>query len=206
MLWRQTVLVWNSFCLCCLPSLVLFHFPFLFLWDSVTLYSVLWLFCQYALSYIYFCSSFLHLVDDSLVFESCAFCSMICSVVSMLLPGLSLFLLLLLHPGRQPTLTYVSASDVLIYNRTMLITMLNSSPTLLVTPRDPPEHPILCPNLRLSPSHFMLPPPMAGLPGTGLLYTGRDCGFTCQSPGETSRVSVHFTVFTLWFRTIMWQE
>lgn len=59
-------------------------------------------------------SSFFHWVDDSLVFESCAFCSMICSVVSLLLPGVSLFLLLL-HPGSQPTLTYVSASHVLIF-------------------------------------------------------------------------------------------
>lgn len=106
----------------------------------MTLYPLLLPFCLSAPSHIY--SSFLHLVDDSLVFESCAFCSMICSVVSLLLPGLSLFLfLLLLHPGSQPTLTYVSASEVLIFNRTMLITMFNSSPTLLDTFHDPPDRP-----------------------------------------------------------------
>lgn len=109
--------------------------------------------------------------------------------MSLLLPGLFLFFLLLLHPGSHPTLTYVFASDVLIHNRTMLIMMLNSSPTLLVTPVIHLNAPILCPNLRVAPSHFMLPP-MAGLPGTDLLYTGRDRGFACQSPGETSRVSV----------------
>ena len=102
-------------------------------------------------------SIFLHLVDDSLGFESCAFCSMICSVVSLLLPGFSLFLLLLLHPGSQPTLTYVSASDVLIYNRTMLITMLNFSPTLLVTPVIHLNAPILCTNLLHSPPHLIPP-------------------------------------------------
>lgn len=93
------------------------------------------------------------LFDDSLVFESCVFCSMICSVVSLLLPGLSLFfLLLLLHPGSQPNLTYVSASDVLINNCTMLTIMLNSSRPLLVTPRDPFE----CSRpTSLSRSHFM---------------------------------------------------
>lgn len=117
----------------------------------------LWLFtlcCSHSaslLSHIF--TSFSHLVDDSLVFESCVFCSMICSVVSLLLPGLSLFfLLLLLHPGSQPNLTYVSASDVLINNCTMLTIMLNSSRPLLVTPRDPFEcsHPT-----SLSRSHFM---------------------------------------------------
>ncbi len=47
---------------------------------------------------------------------------------------------------------------------------------------------------------------MAGLPGTDLLHTGRDRGLTCQPPGETSGVSVYFTVFTLWFCTITWQS
>lgn len=72
--------VWNS-----LSAFVAFLFScsltFLF-YSSGTL----WLFvlCCYhsacvPLSQIYFCSSFLHLVDDSLVFELCAFCSMICS-------------------------------------------------------------------------------------------------------------------------------
>lgn len=70
------------------------------------------------------------------------------------LVSLFLLLLLLLHPGSQPTLTYVSASDVLIYNRTMLITMLNSSPTLLVTPRDPPE----CPHPLPQPTSLSIPP------------------------------------------------
>uniref|UniRef100_A0A3Q2X508 Copine Va n=2 Tax=Pseudocrenilabrinae TaxID=318546 RepID=A0A3Q2X508_HAPBU len=52
----------------------------------------------------------------------------------------------------QPNLTYVSASDVLINNCTMLTIMLNSSRPLLVTPRDPFEcsHPT-----SLSRSHFM---------------------------------------------------
>ena len=36
---------------------------------------------------------------------------------------------------------------------------------------------------------------MAGLSGTGPLYIGRDRGLTCQPPGETSRVSLLFTVF-----------
>lgn len=54
----------------------------------LTLHPLLLPFCLSAPSHIY--SSLSHLVDDSLVFESCAFCSMICSVVSLLLPGLSL--------------------------------------------------------------------------------------------------------------------
>lgn len=145
-------------------------------------------------TYALFCSSFLHLVDDSLVFESCAFCSMICSVVSLPLPGLSLFLLLL-HPGSQQTLTYVSASDVMIFNCTMLITMLipNCLPTLC-HPSVIKRHTfILCPtyaSLHPTSSH------MAGLPGTGVLYARRDCGLTCQSLGEAFGVSDHFTVLT----------
>lgn len=57
-----------------------------------------------------------------------------CRLVSLFSSSSSFFFS---TPGSHPTLTYVSASDVLIYNRTMLITMLNSSPTLLVTP---PHH------------------------------------------------------------------
>lgn len=188
----------NNLCDVCLrhlPSFALFRSPVRFLWGSVTLYPLLFSFCLSALSHFHFCSSFSHLVDDSLVFESCVFCSMICSVVSLLLPGLSLFfLLLLLHPGSQPNLTYVSASDVLINNCTMLTIMLNSSRPLLVTPRDPFE---LFPSyVSLSiPLYALLP--MAGLPGTGLLYAGRDRGLTCQSLGETARVSGDFTVFNL---------
>lgn len=146
----------NNLCDVCLrhlPSFALFRSPVRFLWGSVTLYPLLFSFCLSAPSHFHFCSSFSHLVDDSLVFESCVFCSMICSAVSLLLPGLSLFfLLLLLHPGSQPNLTYVSASDVLINNCTMLTIMLNSSRPLLVTPRDPFEcsHPT-----SLSRSHFM---------------------------------------------------
>lgn len=120
------------------------------------------------------------------------------------LVSLSLFLLLLLHPGSQPTLTYVSASDVLIYTCTVLIIMLNSSPTLLVTHRDPPERPNPLPQTYVSLHPILCP--MAGLPGTNLLYTGRDSGLTCQSLGETSWVSVPLTAFTLWFCTIMQQK
>lgn len=143
MVWNQTVL-WmklvrpSLFCSFSLP-LRLSLYPLLF--SSFT---------------FHFRSSFWHLVDDSLVFESCPLCSMICSVVSPLLPGLSLMLLLVLHPGSQPTSTYVSASDVLIHNRTILITLCNvnvltDSPCY---PRWSPERPILL----LSPSHFMLLP------------------------------------------------
>lgn len=131
----------------CFPSLVYFHFSFF--WNSVTLccsLSALWR--------IHCCSSFLHVGDDSLVFESCAFFffPMICSVVSLLLPGLSLFFLLfLLHPGSPPTLTYVSASDVIIYNCTMHIMIINSSPTFLITPVIHLNAPVL----HFSPSHFI---------------------------------------------------
>lgn len=138
-------------------------------------------------------SSFLHWVDDSLVFESCAFCSMTCSVVSLLLPGLSLFLLLL-HPGSQQTLTYVSASHVLISNLTMLLTWISSSPELFGTLLDTPKHPLPLPQTFVSLSNnYILPPhpsSMAGLPGTGPLHARRDRGLTCQPPGEISRVSV----------------
>lgn len=74
--------------------------------------------------------------------------------------SLSLFvvlLLLLLLGKSHPTLTYVSASDVLIYYCPMLLTVLTHSQTLLL----PVIHlnaPILCPNLCLSPSHFMSHP------------------------------------------------
>lgn len=132
MAWKHTVLWMKPFVafhlLCC------FTFSFLLPLRLSDSSSSTLLCCISALSHIHFCSSFLHLVDDCLVFEWCVFCSMICSVVSLLLPGLFLFLLFLLHPGSPPTLTYVSASDVLNYNRTMLMTMLYSSPTVLVTP------------------------------------------------------------------------
>lgn len=95
-------------------------------------------------------SSFLHWVDDSLVFESCAFCSMICSVVSLLLPGVSLFLLLL-HPGSQPTLTYVSASHVLIFQPYKTVSLLSiSSPELFVTLLDTPKRPVPLPQTFVS--------------------------------------------------------
>lgn len=121
----------------------------------------LWLFtlcCSHSASLLFHIFSFAllscTLVDDSLVFELCAFCSMICSVVSLLLPGLSLFfLLLLLHPGSRPNLTYVSASDDLINNCTMLVIMLISSRTVLVTP---PWSTWMFPSyVSLSASHFM---------------------------------------------------
>lgn len=69
-----------------------FSLSILFLFSETleTFYPLLFPFRLSALSHIHFCSSSLHLVDDSLVFEWCAFCSMICSVVSLLLPGLSL--------------------------------------------------------------------------------------------------------------------
>lgn len=149
----------NNLCDVCLrhlPSFALFRSPVRFLWGSVTLYPLLFSFCLSALSHFHFCSSFSHLVDDSLVFESCVFCSMICSVVSLLLPGLSLFfLLLLLHPGSQPNLTYVSASDVLINNCTILTIMLNSSRPLLL----PPVIHLNVPILRLSLDPTLCPPP-----------------------------------------------
>lgn len=108
--------------------------------------------------------------------------------------SLSLFLLLL-HPGSQPTLTYVSASYVLISNLTMLSTLITSSPELFVTLLDTPKHPLPLPQtfVSLSPPNYMLPPhpsSTAGLPGTGPLHTWRDRGLACQPPGEISRVSV----------------
>ena len=178
---------------CCVPPLLLlrsFTFPFFLL-------CLLTLCCCHSAYLLFRTSSLLSCTLLMTVwYLSCVpsvpwyalLCHCCCPV------SLSLFLLLLLlllHPGSQPTLTYVSASDVLIHNRTMLIPMLNSSPTFLVTPRGPPERPHLLPQTYLS-LHPTLP--MAGLPGTGLLHAGRDCGLTCESPGETSRVSVHFTV------------
>lgn len=60
---------------------------FIFLFSSSeTLQFIL---CLSALSHIHLCSSF-SCCDGSLVFELCVFCAMICSVVSLLLPGLSL--------------------------------------------------------------------------------------------------------------------
>lgn len=70
------------------------------------------------------------------------------------LVSLSLFLLLL-HPGSQPTLTYVSASYVLISNLTMLLTLTTSSPELFVTLLDKPKHPLPLPQ-----SFVSLSPPV----------------------------------------------
>lgn len=53
-------------------------------------------------------------------------------------------------PGSPPTLTYVSASDVLISHCTMLITVLNSPTLLLLPPATHLNCPILCPNMHLS--------------------------------------------------------
>lgn len=65
--------------------------------------------------------------------------------------SLSLFFLLLLHPGSQQTLTYVSASHVLISNLKMLLTLISSSPELFVTLLDTPKHPPpFAPNLCVS--------------------------------------------------------
>lgn len=58
---------------------------------------------------------------------------------------LSSLFLLLLHPGSQPTLTYVSASHVLISNLTMLLTLISSSPELFVTLPDTPKLPLPLP-------------------------------------------------------------
>lgn len=63
--------------------------------------------------------------------------------------SLSLFLLLL-HPGSQQTLTYVSASHVLISNLTMLLTLISSSPELFVTLLDTPKHPLPLPQTFVS--------------------------------------------------------
>lgn len=146
MSWTQTV-PYVTLVVHCSPSVKPFHFLFLHPHPSRPSDSLLLPFSLSAPSHIY--SSFLHWVDDSLVFESCAFCSMICSVVSLLLPGLSLFLLLL-HPGSQPTLTYVPASYVLISNLTMLLTLITSSPELFVTLLATPKHPIPLPQSFLS--------------------------------------------------------
>lgn len=88
-------------------------------------------------------------------------------------------------PPWKPTDFNVRVQDVLTYNCTMLIIMLNFLPTLFVTPLLPTWTPP-----SFSPTFIPLhAAPMAGLLGTGLLYTRRDCGFTCQSPGETLGVS-----------------
>lgn len=185
--------VWDSFCRRCFPSSSL---P---LRLSVTLHPLLLPSCLSALSTFALLScTWLMTVWYLSRVPSVPWYALLCHCCCPV--SLSLFLLLLLHPGSQPTLTYVSASNVLIHNRTMLITMLNSSPTLLVTP--PWSTTSFAPNLRLSPSHFIVPPPPAGLPGTDLLYAGRDRGLTRQPPGETSRVSVHLTALALCFCTI----
>lgn len=83
----------------------------------------------------------------------------------------SLFLfLLLLHPGSQPTLTYVSASDALIFIRTIFITMFNCSPTLLDTFHDPPEHPHPLPQTYVSLHPTLCPPPPAWQDFLGQVY------------------------------------
>lgn len=75
-----------------------------------------------------------HFVTDSLVFELCAFCSMICSVVSLLPPGLSLFLHLLLRLGSPPTLTYVFDSYVPnLQAYSFFLVLRNTSLIFLVT-------------------------------------------------------------------------
>lgn len=66
------------------------------------------------------------------------------------LVSLSLFLLLLLHHGSQPTLTYVFASYVLISNLTMLLTLITSSPDFFVTLLDTPKHPLPLPQTFVS--------------------------------------------------------
>lgn len=124
-----------------------FELCFLLCWASLNSIPTILPLCSSTISTF----SLLHLVDESLVFEWCAFCSMICSVVSLLLPGLSLPSSS--PPGSQPTLTYVFASDLLLHKSTMLKILLNSSPTLLVTPRDPPQ----CPTLSVHPT-TPLPP------------------------------------------------
>lgn len=143
-------------------------------------------------SHIY--SSFLHWVDDSLVFESCAFCSMICSVVSLLLPGLSLSLPPP-SPPRKPTDFNVRVCVICPYfqpyNAFNIDYLLTRTLLLFLTHINTPS---LCPKpLCLSPPNYMLPPhpsSTAGLPGTGPLHTWGDRGLACQPPGEISRVSV----------------
>lgn len=166
-------------------------YSFLFLCDFWTLPSALPMLSFCSFTYCsHFCSFLLHLVDDSLVFEFCAFCSMICSYVSLPLPGLSLFLLLLLHPGSQQNLTYVFASDVLIYNCTMLLMVRSSLLALFVSfPWSTLTPPSIAPTCLCSiPLHAI---PMAGLSGTDLLYSRWDCGLTCQPLGETLGVGLH---------------
>lgn len=64
----------------------------------------------------------------------CLLChDMLCCVTAAAW-SFSLFLFLLLHPGSPTTLTYVSAADVILYNCTRHMMMLNSSPALLVAP------------------------------------------------------------------------
>lgn len=164
-LWSFTCCVSASCRMLWEPSLPLFLSFFGSFFFSFSLPLRLFALCFYLLpncsfTYLpYFCSSFLHFVDDSLVFESCAFCSMICSVVSLLLPGISLFLFLLLHPGSQPTLTYVSASDVLIYNCSIYTTKLNSLLSLLVTHLWFTERPHPLPQTLLSLYPILCSPP-----------------------------------------------
>lgn len=125
-LWRYTI------CTDRFPSLALLHIPLslpLRLCSSAAPLSA-FLLCQIFI----FCSSF-SCCDASLVFESCVFSfhEMLCCVTAAAW-SFSFFLLLLLHPGSPTTLTYVSASDAIIYKCTMPMTMPNSSLILLLTP------------------------------------------------------------------------
>lgn len=124
-LWKNTIST-DRF-----PSLALFHFPLSLL---LRLYSSAAHLSAYLLGQIFiFCSSFL-CCDASLVLSRVfLFHDMLCCVTAAAW-SFSLFLLLLLHPGSPTTLTYVSASDAIIYKCTVHMTMPNSSLILLLTP------------------------------------------------------------------------